>query len=286
MRAPLPLLFLLTLVTPLGSACSLGTRPDAPGPGDPRTEASCLPDQPDCPRVLPGVGTYRATIRIEVKATSVPPAPAGGTPDEWTPAEMELVQQESVVLRRDAKGNIQGIRELADEDGIHFVFVEPKFCIGLRYEPAVCRDADEGEVTRRVAELAGTWREVLGWVKDRVRWESDGRGGQVLRAVKGAPEAGPTRVVDVQGTFRTDPATGEHRVQVRYLLAGTRPDAVGYTLQVQYEHVVSGTAEPVTLPADALHHAGRLRPLMDRKALLGDPTPTSLRHLYLHRTAD
>jgi len=284
MRAWLP--FLVFVLVLIGSACSSRDRVNAPGPGDPRTEASCLPDHPDCLRVLPGVGTYRATVRIEVKATSVPQAPAGGAPDEWTPAEMELMQQESVVLRRDDKGNVQGIRELADEDGIHFTSIEPRFCLGFRYEPAVCRDADEGEVERRVAELAGTYREVLGWVKGRVRWEADGRGGHVLRALREGQDAGPTRVVEVQGTFTTDSATGEHRLSLGYLLAGTRPDAVGYTLRVQYEHVVSGTAEPVTLPADALHHAGRARPLMDRKALLGDPTPASLRHLYLHRSAD
>lgn len=276
---------LVSFLLPLAIACSGRSRPAASGPDGPSHEASCLPDHPTCLRVLPGVGTYRATISIEVKATSVPPVPTGGAPDEWTPAVMELAQQETVELSRDAAGNVRGVRELADEDGFHFTYVDPRFCPGLRYEPAVCRDADEGEVDKRFAELAGTYREVHARIGEHARWEPDGAGGWVLRPHDGGGEH-PTRPVDLKGTFVTDPGTGDHRVQLEYQLTGTRPDGVGYTLHVRYGHTVSRTVEPIRLPDDALHYEGRLRPLMDRKALLGDTTPATLRHLYQSRPAD
>jgi len=283
----LPLLLLTQILSLLAIACSSRSGPAASGSDGPRQEASCLPDHPACLRVLPGIGTYRATVAIEVKATSVPPVPAGGAPDEWTPAEMELSQQETVMLRRDAAGHVQGLRELADEDGFHFTYVDPKFCPGLRYEPAVCRDADEGEVEKRFAELAGTYREVHAWIGELARWESDGSGGWVLRPLAGEGEAAKNiRLVDLKGSFHSDPVTGEHRVRLEYHLSGSRPDGVGYSLRVRYEHTVSPSVEPIRLPEDALHHEGRLRPLMDRKALLGDPTPATLRHLYQSRSAD
>jgi hypothetical protein len=283
---PLLLLSFLAL-----SACSSRADRNGPGVGPSRVEASCLPDRPECLRVLPGIGTYSASVTIETRATSVPPAPAGGEPDQWTPARMELAQKETILLRRDAGGNVQGVRELADEDGFHFALVDTEFCLGFRYEPAVCRGADEGEVERRFQELAGTYREVLSWIDWRSRWEADGDGGFTLRAVDADPGAGDdwrkqSQIQEIKGNFSTDPKTGDHRVRLDFTLSGVRPDAQRFTLRVQYEHTVSSSSEPIRVPEGALHQTGRHRPLLDRKALLGDPTPHTLRHLYKSRSED
>jgi len=285
MRA-LSLLILLAL-----STCSYRTRGDAAGEGDARGEVSCLPDRPECLRVLPGAGTYSATVKIETKAMSVPSTPAGGGPDEWTPAQMELVQQETVLLSRDAKGNVQGVRELADEDGFHFVAVDSELCLGFRYEPAVCRSADEGETEKRFQELAGTYREVLRWIDGKSRWVADGAGGFDLQAKEGDSFAeGDARknsqIQELKGKFSRDPKTGDVRVQLEFVLTGVRPDALRFWLRVQYEHLVSLSVDPIRIPEGSLHHEGRQRPLLDRKALLGESTPHSLRHLYINRSSD
>ncbi len=166
-----------------------------------------------------------------------------------------------------------------------------EFCIGFRYEPAVCRPADEGEVEKRFQELAGTYREVLKWIHGKSRWVADGAGGYDLRAVDvdSAAEGDwreKSQVQEITGKFTSDPRTGDHRVQLDFTLSGVRPDAQRFSLRVHYEHMISSAVEPIQVPEGALRQDGRLRPLQDRKALLGDPTPNALRYLYKNRSAD
>jgi hypothetical protein len=204
---------------------------------------------------------------------------------------MELVQQETIRLSRDARGNVRGVRELADEDGLHFTYVDSEFCLGFRYEPEVCRAPDEGEVEKIVGELAGTYREVMSWIGKRSRWTSDGAGGFLLKVAEpDAENVGDwheqSQLQELKGQFSTDAKSGDHRVQIDFTLSGVRPDAQRFTLHVQYNHHISSVVDPIQVPEGALRHAGRHRPLLDRKALLGESTPHSLRHLYTNRSAD
>ncbi len=238
----------------------------------------CTPGEPDCMRVLPPSGTFRAHVELRVQALSAPPLPA--EPGNWTEPKVEFVQGEDVLLAREAGGNVRGERNLTDEEGIHFVHVGNVFCLGFRYEPAVCRTPDEGEVALRMAELEGTYGQVLERVAGRMEWKKSGEGWVAVLREEGKKDENDAVVRSLTGTAKKARDGQDIHVRLSYELEGSRPDGLRYRLQVRYEHTVSRTVEPIAIPENALHHEGRHRPLLDRKALLGDPVPAALRHLY------
>lgn len=238
----------------------------------------CSPGEPDCLRVLPPVGTYKARVEIQVQALDAPMPPA--EPGNWNDPRTSFTQTEDILLVQDARGNLRGERNLGEEDGIHFAKVDSLFCVGFRYEPAICRTPDEQEPATRAAELEHTYGDVLARLGGRLAWKKEKDGWVAMLNENGDESENINKVLSLKGSAAKSEQSGDIRMQLDYELEGQRPDNLRYRLRVHYEHTVSHAAPPVVLPENALHHEGRHRPLMDRKALLGDPIPATLRHLY------
>ena len=229
-------------------------------------------------RVLPPVGTYKAHVEIQVHALDVP-----AQIDEfatWTKPRLDFVQSEDIGLTRDAHGNVQGWRNLSDEEGIQFVFLDSQFCVGFRYEPTVCRTPDEGEVNLRVSELERTYSDVVARVSSQLEWTKEQNAWIATLKNNSKHVENLFTIRSLTGHATTLQNTGEIRVQLNYELEGRRPDHVRYQLRVRYEHTVSPKAVSISLPENALFHEERHRPLLARKTLLGDSIPAPLRHLY------
>lgn len=238
----------------------------------------CTPGEPQCTKVLPDAGSYKAQIEISVQALNPPPPAA--EPDAWTDPITRFEQQETVELVRDAHGNVRGVRNLSDEEGLHFARVGQIYCVGFRYEPAVCRTPDEGEVEMRIAEFENTYAEILARLPGRLEWK-DIKGEKIARLEDFQPDKNAAMEVHaLSGRSFVDGQSGDIHLELAFDVEGRRPDNLRYRLRVRYAHVVSKSAEPVQLPENVLHHEGRHRPLMDRKALLGDPIPAPLQRLY------
>jgi hypothetical protein len=135
----------------------------------------CTPGELDCLRVLPAAGTYKAHLEIQVRALDLPAQPA--EPGAWTEPRLEFTQSEDIWLARDSQGNVQGIRNLSDEEGIQFVQAGSVLCVGFRYEPAVCRTPDEGETALRVSELERTYGDVLSRWLERMEGKKEKKSG-------------------------------------------------------------------------------------------------------------
>ncbi len=240
-------------------------------------------------RLLPGTGTYEGKLQLRITARSTPAPPTSGSAGEWTVAQMESSMEETIHVRRDATGHVAGRRDLTPDEGFHFVLVDRQICLGFRYEPPVCRTPDENEGEQRIAELLGAWEDIHFFLEEQAKWHPENDNGAIKKyklSRAESPKKPGGKLRELTGSFSFNPTNGIIEASVRYKLDAERKDGLLYTLEVAYEHRILREAEPVTLPENAVKQADRLRPLMDRRVLLGDFTPHSLRDLYRAPSAE
>lgn len=218
----------------------------------------------------------------------------------WKYGVKPQVLVETIILRRDEIGAMHGIRNLSSEDGYEFiVFPDDRICVRLRYEKYVCRSESENEGQTRSLEILRTPQEFIAPFLDNLvvstkkkeksetLFESDLK--KTVFSI--APKKNPIKTTD--GKFRGKLIffTGEKLSSSSDLdNAGDLAwgaefiDQTGSTVKVygKLNFTLKKFQGKISKPGENMVSKNwkRIRPLADRKKLLGDTVPRQLKHLY------
>ncbi|MBU1220130.1 hypothetical protein KKF34_10550 [Myxococcota bacterium] len=218
----------------------------------------------------------------------------------WKYGTKPQVLVENITLRRDENGSMHGIRNLSSEDGYEFiVFPDDRICVRLRYEKYVCRSESENEGQIRSLEILRTPQEFIAPFVDNLKiLTSEKEKAENLfdselkkKVFSIAPKKNPIKTID--GKFRGKLIffTGEKLSSSGgldnsgdFAWGAEFIDESGSTVKVygQLEFTLKKFKGKISKPDENMVSKNwkRVRPLADRKKLLGNTVPRQLKHLY------